>query len=108
VIPAKAATARNYEVLLNALKKHTTVRADHKNIMMQMVTDSSRKVTITPKTLYRNVMPDVTGMGLKDAVYMLENIGLHVQVSGKGKVSGQSVTPGTRITKGQNIILLLS
>ncbi len=53
-------------------------------------------------------MPDVTGMGLKDAVYMLESSGLQVQVVGKGKVHGQSIPAGTIIAKGQNITLQLS
>ncbi len=78
------------------------------NVMMQMSTDSNRHMTVQPKIMYRNLMPDVTGMGLKDAVYMLENSGLQVQVQGKGKVHEQSIAPGTRIIKGQNITLQLS
>ena len=107
-IPAKAATARSYQVLLDAIQKHTPINYDNMNVMMQMETDSNKHITVQPKTLYRNVMPDVTGMGLKDAVYMLENSGLQVQVQGKGKVQGQSIAPGTRIAKGQSIILQLS
>ncbi|MFI5195507.1 MAG: penicillin-binding protein [Chitinophagales bacterium] len=108
VIPAKAATARSYQVLLDAIQKHTPITNDNMNVMMQMETDSNKHITVQPKTLYRNIMPDVTGMGLKDAVYMLENSGLQVQVLGKGRVHGQSIAPGTRIAKGQNIILQLS
>ncbi len=107
-IPAKAATAKSYQVLLDAIEKHTPITTDYMNVMMQMVTDSNKHVTVQNKTLYRNIVPDVTGMGLKDAVYMLENSGMQVRVQGKGKVSGQSVAPGTRIIKGQNIILQLS
>ncbi len=107
-IPAKAATAKSYEVLLNAIGKHTNLGGDHVNRMMAMTTDSNRHVVIAPKKLYRNVVPDVTGMGLKDAVYMLENSGLQVQVVGRGKVHVQSIAPGTIIVKGQNIILQLS
>jgi cell division protein FtsI (penicillin-binding protein 3) len=108
VIPAKAATARSYQVLLDAIQKHTPIENDHMNVMMQMETDSNKHITVQPKTIYRNIMPDVTGMGLKDAVYMLENSGLQVRVEGKGKVHGQSIAPGTRIAKGQNITLQLS
>jgi len=107
-IPAKAATARNYEVLFNTLNKHTPIHADHKNVMMEMRTDSNRNVTVRPKQLYKNVVPDVTGMSLKDAVYMLENIGLQVTVSGKGKVRTQSLQAGAKVEKGQNITLQLS
>lgn len=55
-----------------------------------------------------NVAPDVKGMGLKDAVYLLENKGLVVVVSGKGKVVSQSVAAGSSFTKGQKILLVLN
>jgi cell division protein FtsI (penicillin-binding protein 3) len=55
-----------------------------------------------------NIMPDVKGMGLKDALYLLENKGLTVMVSGKGKVMSQSLTAGTNIKSGQQIILMLN
>lgn len=108
VIPARVATARSYEVLLNAINKHRNIPGDYKNVMMQLQTDSNKKMTVQPKIMYRNLMPDVTGMGLKDAVYMLENSGLQVQVQGKGRVQAQSIAPGTTIVKGQNITLQLS
>ncbi|NTW31750.1 MAG: PASTA domain-containing protein, partial [Bacteroidetes bacterium] len=58
------------------------------------------------KLQYRNgYVPDVTGMGLKDAVYLLENEGLKVQINGKGKVVKQSLTAGSKSKKG-NIIAI--
>lgn len=54
------------------------------------------------------VMPDVTGMGLKDAVYLLENKGLKIAVQGKGKVISQSMAAGTGFIKGQKISLFLN
>ena len=53
-------------------------------------------------------MPNVKGMGLKDALYLLENMGVKVKISGKGKVSGQSIAPGTALAKGLTVILDLS
>lgn len=55
-----------------------------------------------------NLVPDVTGMGLKDALYILENLGLQVVVSGKGTVVKQSIIPGSRIRKGDTIYLDMS
>jgi Cell division protein FtsI/penicillin-binding protein 2 len=46
-------------------------------------------------------MPKVLGLGLKDAVYMLENYGLKVTAAGRGKVIYQSLQEGTTFTKGQ-------
>jgi cell division protein FtsI (penicillin-binding protein 3) len=54
------------------------------------------------------VMPNVRGMGLKDALYLLENMGLRVAVKGKGKVAVQSVSPGTQLAKGITVVLELS
>jgi cell division protein FtsI (penicillin-binding protein 3) len=47
-------------------------------------------------------------MGIKDAIYVLENLGLKVKIEGRGFVRSQSVLPGTRVTKGREIILKLS
>ena len=107
-IPAKAATARSYQVMLDAIGKPMQLQDDSKNMLMQMSVDSNKRIVTEEKKVYRNIMPDVTGMSLKDAVYMLEMNGLQVQVRGKGKVKLQSVTPGTIIAKGQNITLQLS
>lgn len=54
-----------------------------------------------------NVMPDVIGMGARDAVYVLENKGIKVRTSGRGAVKSQSIAYGSTIRKGMvcNIIL---
>lgn len=59
-------------------------------------------------TVHNQVMPNVRGMGLKDAIYLLENMGLKVAIRGRGKVSMQSVAPGTALAKGIIVILELS
>ncbi len=58
--------------------------------------------TISPN----NVVPSVIGLGLRDALYVLENKGLRVQVEGYGKVARQSLLPGTR-AGGQTIKIFL-
>jgi cell division protein FtsI (penicillin-binding protein 3) len=52
-------------------------------------------------------MPDVQGMGLKDALYLLEQQGLQVSVRGKGSVSGQSVPAGTPVGTGDTLTIRL-
>ncbi len=54
------------------------------------------------------ITPDVTGLGLKDAVYLLENKGLVVEVKGRGKVYDQSMAAGAAFKKGQKISLMLN
>jgi cell division protein FtsI (penicillin-binding protein 3) len=53
-------------------------------------------------------VPDVNGMTLRDAIYLLERSGLRVEHQGKGRVSDQSLAPGTRISKGSRIHIRLS
>lgn len=55
----------------------------------------------------KGIMPDVTGMGARDAVYVLEARGLKVTVLGRGKVREQSVVAGNNIRKGQKCVLHL-
>ncbi len=54
------------------------------------------------------VVPDVAGMTLRDAMYILENQGLRVNFKGAGRVAVQSQRPGTRALKGSTIYLTLS
>jgi cell division protein FtsI (penicillin-binding protein 3) len=56
----------------------------------------------------RGLVPNVSEMGLKDAVYLLENTGLAVVVRGKGKVINQSIQAGSRVRKGDRIVLTMS
>ncbi|WP_268122354.1 penicillin-binding protein [Roseivirga pacifica] len=51
------------------------------------------------------LVPNVQGMTVRDAVYLLENSGLKVNISGSGRVQNQSLRPGVRISKGQTISL---
>ncbi|MDE3743675.1 penicillin-binding protein [Maribacter polysaccharolyticus] len=53
-------------------------------------------------------VPNVKGMCGMDAVAILENLGLNVEVKGNGKVKKQSISQGTDINKVKTIILELS
>ena len=52
-------------------------------------------------------MPNVKGMGFKDALYLFENTGIKVVVKGKGKIFNQSIPPGTPLTKGFTVLVEL-
>ena len=53
------------------------------------------------------LIPDVTGLGIRDAVSILEPLGLKVKVHGQGRVVKQSIPTGEKAIKGQNITLEL-
>lgn len=69
-------------------------------------TDSLQKYI--QKSIKVKIVPDVIGMGVKEATYLLEKNGLKVNISGKGKVIGQSIQAGSNIVFGQSINLSLS
>lgn len=69
--------------------------------------DDKGKIVLNPVKISGTTMPDVTGMGLKDALFILENAGMKVNIVGSGKVIAQSVAPGNKISKGQQINIQL-
>lgn len=69
--------------------------------------DSLSNVAITSLPDDRGVMPDVRGMGLKDALFVLESRGLRVRFSGQGAVVRQSIAAGTRIRPGAAVVITL-
>ena len=55
-----------------------------------------------------DLVPNVKGMGLRDAIRLLEDMGLQVKARGSGKVTVQSIQPGMPFKKGQAIVLNLA
>jgi cell division protein FtsI (penicillin-binding protein 3) len=66
------------------------------------------KPVIKLSVVEKKIVPDVRNMGLKDALYLLENSSIKVITKGRGKVVAQDILPGTPVTKNQNITLLLN
>ena len=64
-------------------------------------------VTIKSVDLAKDVVPDLSGMNVMDAVYLLETMGWKVGFSGKGLVESQSVKAGTELEKGKVVVLKL-
>jgi cell division protein FtsI (penicillin-binding protein 3) len=107
VLAVKSMKGSEYDVLaqkLNILKKAVNTP----NWIQNIHTDSMGNFTYSNFVNYKNAVPDVNGMGLKDAIYLLEKIGLKVIPVGKGKVVTQSMLPGSNFKKGQKITIQLS
>jgi cell division protein FtsI (penicillin-binding protein 3) len=64
-------------------------------------------VQIRALNYHHNSVPNVVGMGAKDAVYLLENLGLRTQLVGRGKVISQSIKEGAYPQRGQTAVLTL-
>ena len=71
------------------------------------VNNDGQHLMLAENDFANGIVPDVTGMGLRDALYLLESMGMKVSVVGKGIVRSQSITPGTRIQKGMMITVQL-
>lgn len=61
---------------------------------------------LAPNTA-NDVVPDVRGYGLRDVLFRLEKLGLKVKVRGVGCVTQQSLQPGYRFKRGEEIELIL-
>lgn len=66
-----------------------------------------KRMEIEKRKIIDNLVPNVVGMTLKDALFLLENSGLKVQAVGAGKIRKQSMRPGSRIYRGATIVLEL-
>lgn len=71
------------------------------------VSRNSQLVAMSQHKSPANIVPDVRGMGARDAVFLLESRGLRTTIHGCGKVKEQSVLPGTTVRKGEACILTM-
>ena len=63
---------------------------------------------LTKRIVADNIMPDMRGMGLKDVLYLMESRKMKVIFRGRGKVTSQSIEPGTPVSNHQTVILELN
>jgi cell division protein FtsI (penicillin-binding protein 3) len=94
---AKAGQSKAVKKVYNALGIKTlyAAKSDYFNSV-----DTSNGIVYEEYSSVKGMMPNVMGMGLKDALYLLGNAGLKTKVYGSGKVTGQSIASGTKIGKG--------
>lgn len=67
--------------------------------------ESGDTIRLVGVELKKGLVPDVRGMSLRDAIYLLENSGLRVRYSGKGRVLRQSPEHGARVFEGSIVSL---
>lgn len=91
------------QAILNYLELPYSVQTEGNWTVVRPQQDT---LTLMARTIKEEEIPNVVGMGLRDAIYVLENKGLKVSISGFGKVAQQSIRPGT-LARGQSIKLKL-
>ena len=103
----KAGERDALEYVLNKLD----IEADNDSIETKWVTakreDGREDVKLKDIPIREGLVPNVVGMGAKDAVFLLESAGLQASLNGMGRVSSQSISPGSRVSKGQTVSLTL-
>ena len=83
--------------------------ADTKWVVTQSGDDKVElQVRLIERDINKGLIPDVRGMGIKDAMYLLENAGLNVKIVGYGIIVKQSLARGDKILPGREIILELA
>lgn len=103
----KAGERRALDEVLDELDVRVDVDDVDASWVSVSMDDSRQVLKLREIPLRENLVPNVVGMGAKDAVFLLERAGLRVSLKGMGRVSTQSVRPGTRVTKGRTVSLTL-
>ncbi|MCF0185344.1 MAG: PASTA domain-containing protein, partial [Bacteroidaceae bacterium] len=100
---------RAAEFMLNKLEISQHNKYKDKGIEYRWGTTESLKgrVVLNQQTPATQTVPNVVGMGAKDAVFLLESRGLKVAIEGIGKVYTQNIPPETTINKGAIISIKL-
>ncbi|MFT3995062.1 MAG: penicillin-binding protein [Dysgonomonas sp.] len=105
-------------VIKNGLFKNTEIALDKLN--QKYITPTSKAEWIIANmgngnielkgntSVQQGLVPNVIGMGARDAVFLLENAGLKVRINGAGKVKSQSITNGSRAVKGATVTIELN
>ena len=107
----KAGLRKDIQTVISDLSISANVNsssAEFVNVVLQKDSTTVLSDNNINKALTNKVMPNVLGMGLKDALYLLENAGLRVKVIGSGAVKKQSINAGTKFSKGTQLTLELS
>lgn len=102
--PIKPGMSHELEVVLKSLDINSTKKP---TTPVSNALASGLKITPVPIQVNEKTVPDVTGMGALNAMYILENSGLSVNIKGKGAVKKQSILPGSPVHRGEIIILEL-
>ena len=94
---------------IESLLDDLDVKYNDKDLSSDWAVTFSRDSVIVLKNrfIHKGIMPNVKGMGLRDATYILNSMGLKVDPVGEGTVVYQSVNPGLKVSKGQEVILKL-
>ncbi len=97
-----------YKSMITYNLKHLGIKyRDKTNSQWVKVEKTNNFVYFRPMHLRKNIMPDLIGLSLKDAMYLAQMYNLEVKAEGCGKVVYQSIKPGEFLQQKQKLILRL-
>jgi len=100
-------TKVGYYRAIQTVMKELNLKLDANSTDWVKTFTDEKRTHFEPIVVTKNLIPDLKGMGAKDAVFILENMGLNVQVQGRGKVISQNIKPGTFARKGRPVLICL-
>ncbi|WP_320051988.1 penicillin-binding protein [uncultured Acetobacteroides sp.] len=104
---SKSGDIKSLTTVLDGLKIPYRLKQEQNNGYVA-IDSSSAELLLSKRNIAKNIMPDVANMGIKDALFLLENAGLKVAFKGKGHVKKQSIAAGEKISRGQKVYLEMS
>lgn len=101
---AKAGYRQDTEKIYNRIGISASVNKDAEWVS---AVKNDNSVALVERKTIEGLVPNVVGMGLQDALYLMENAGLKTIVKGRGKVVRQSLPVGIRAVNGQHVMLVM-
>jgi len=99
----------DYDDLSNVYQELEVPYTEMENAQWVAVSTGKDSVAVKAKRYEEQMVPNVVGMDVEDAIYLLENKGIRVEIEGRGVVKAQSLAPGFVITqRGMKIKLSLA
>ncbi len=92
--------------ICNKLKISNYEKGDSKSDWVGSMT-SNKAIYWKANLLEKGKVPDVKGMSLRDAIYLIENFGYRVRTSGRGRVTSQNPKPNSQMAEGGVIMVTL-
>lgn len=102
----KAGKKSDIQEITKVLSLKTAIADENANYVWPQL--YSEKYSLKPIATKENEVPQLVGMGLRDALTILENQKISVKVVGRGVIKKQSLEPGTKVVKGTSITIELS
>lgn len=94
---------KDFQTIARELDMEVEGRETEDADWVMTASNEGENLVLKPRRIQFSNVPNVRGMGLRDALYILENAGLKVGAVGSGMVQKQSLQPGAEVPRGSYI-----